>query len=147
MPSPPQACRSRSVAPIGSSRRAGSGQRPGSLLRPAGVLVLGLASLGLWSASAAAVMGGARAVPYDQALGRTRDAAKAVITRAGTESCLRGKLTNALLQMVSSCEAAGQRNSLCELSNRAVVQPTWSLEFMEATARDVLELINDRPPR
>jgi len=137
---------SRQVA-ITARWRSAAGHLPDVLLRCAAGLGLGLLSLGISSAATAAVMGGARAVPYDQALGRTRDAAKAVITRAGTESCLRGKLTNALLQMVSSCEAAGQRNSLCELSNRAVVQPTWSLEFMEATARDVLELINDRPPR
>ncbi|MCP9927255.1 hypothetical protein KBY90_05150 [Cyanobium sp. CH-040] len=117
------------------------------MLRWAAGLGLGLLSLGLSSAATAAVMGGARAVPYDQALGRTREAARAVLARAGTESCLRGKLTNALLQMVASCEAAGQRNSLCELSNRAVVQPTWSKDFMEATARDVLGLINDPPRR
>lgn len=92
-------------------------------------------------------MGGARAVPYDQALVRTRSAATAVIAGSGSESCLRGKLTNALLAMVASCEAAGERNALCELSNRAVVQPTWSFPFTQATARELLELINaqDRP--
>jgi hypothetical protein len=92
--------------------------------------------------AAAAVMGGARALPYDQALGRTRTAALAVLDRRGDESCLRGKLTNALLTMVASCEAAGARNDLCALSNRAVVRSTWSLPFMEATARELLELIS-----
>ncbi len=87
-------------------------------------------------------MGGARALPYDQALGRTRTAAKAVLARSGTESCLRGKLTNALLGMVASCEAAATTNALCELSNRAVVQPTWSFAFMETTSSELLDLIN-----
>jgi hypothetical protein len=95
--------------------------------------------------AAAAVPGGARAIPYDQALGRTRTAATAVLARSGSESCLRGKLTNALLVMVASCEAAGESNALCELANEAVVRPTWSLEFMEATARQVLELLNGEP--
>ncbi|TVS04521.1 MAG: hypothetical protein EA413_08775 [Cyanobium sp. PLM2.Bin73] len=101
-----------------------------------------LAGLGTALPAAAAVMGGARALPYDQALGRTESAAAAVLARRGAESCLRGKLTNALLTMVASCEAAGERNALCDLSNRAVVQPTWSAAFMETTARQVLELIS-----
>jgi hypothetical protein len=104
-----------------------------------------LAVCGVAGPAAAAVMGGARAVPYDQALGRTRSAAKAVLARSGTESCLRGKLTNALLQMVASCEAAGETNTLCDLSNRAVVQPTWSFPFMQTTARELLDLINAQP--
>ncbi|MFO8236666.1 MAG: hypothetical protein R6U00_00125 [Prochlorococcaceae cyanobacterium] len=117
--------------------------RPGParwLSRAAAAAVL--AGFGTGLPAAAAVMGGARALPYDQALGRTRAAAQAVLDRRGTQSCLRGKLTNALLTMVASCEAAGARNPLCELSNRAVVQPTWSVPFMEDTAREVLELIS-----
>jgi hypothetical protein len=93
---------------------------------------------------AAAVPGGARAVDYDEAVGRTRTAAGAVVARSGTESCLRGKLTNALLVMVASCEAAGERNALCELSREAVVRPSWSAEFMEATARQLLDLLNGK---
>jgi hypothetical protein len=123
--------------PQSPTARRGPGRR---LNRAAAALVL--AGLGTALPAAAAVMGGARALPYDQALGRTEAAAVAVLARRGAESCLRGKLTNALLTMVASCEAAGEHNALCDLSNRAVVQPTWSAAFMETTARQVLELIS-----
>ena len=43
------------------------------------------------------VVGGARAIPMDQALQRSLLAAEAVIHRRGKETYLRGKLTNALL--------------------------------------------------
>lgn len=119
--------------------RPGKGQ--GRWLGRAAAAVL-LAGLGAGLPAAAAVMGGARALPYDQALGRTRSAAHAVLERRGTQSCLRGKLTNALLTLVASCDAAGERNALCDYSNRAVVQPTWSGAFMDDTAREVLELIS-----
>ncbi|MCP9888424.1 hypothetical protein KBY96_10865 [Cyanobium sp. ATX 6A2] len=113
----------------------------GSWLRGAAAAMV-LAGFVAGLPAAAAVIGGARALPYDQAIGRTRSAATAVLARKGSQSCLRGKLTNALLVMVASCDAAAERNALCELSNRAVVQPTWSVAFMEATAQELLELIS-----
>jgi hypothetical protein len=134
-----------SPAPVAAARGAASGRRLifGLGLGGAAAAVL-LVAPGAAPALSAVVMGGAPAMDYDQAVGRTRTAATAVLERSGSQSCLRGKLTNALLTMVASCEAAGERNGLCELSNRAVVQPTWSFPFMEATARELLELINAR---
>ena len=93
----------------------------------------------------AAVMGGARATPYPEAVERTRVAAEAVLGRKGTETCLRGKLTNALLGLSASCDAAGQRNSLCSLADEAVVQIGWSLDFMDTTATQLLTLMADAP--
>ena len=46
---------------------------------------------------------GIRQIPYPQAEQVTRTAAEAVIVRSGSESCLRGKLTNALLDITMSC--------------------------------------------
>jgi hypothetical protein len=100
-----------------------------------GTVVVGTA------ASQAAVMGGARVIPFDQAVERSRLAAEAVIHRRGKETCLRGKLTNALLGLSASCEATGQRSSLCALADQAVVQTGWSMAFMDTTAHQVLELI------
>lgn len=90
-----------------------------------------------------AVMGGARALPYAESVQVTRKAAEAVLARSGAESCLRGKLTNALLGLSASCGAAGQRNALCELADQAVVQLHWPLSFMDDTSRRLLELIKD----
>ena len=91
--------------------------------------------------SQAAVMGGPRALPLDQAVERSRLAAEAVIHRRGKETCLRGKLTNALLGLSASCEATGQRSGLCALADQAVVQTGWSMAFMDTTAHRVLDLI------
>ena len=93
------------------------------------------------AASQAAVMGGARVIPFDQAVERSRLAAEAVIHRRGKETCLRGKLTNALLGLSASCEATGQRGGLCALADQAVVQTGWSMAFMDTTALQVLDLI------
>ena len=56
----------------------------------------------------AAVIGGARVVPFEQAVERSRVAAEAVVHRLGKETCLRGKLTNALLGLSASCEAGAR---------------------------------------
>ena len=112
---------------------------------------LALAGLALVLAGAvvgpgrAAVMGGARVVPFDQAVERSRLAAEAVIHRRGKETCLRGKLTNALLGLSASCEAVGQRGGLCALADQAVVETGWSMAFMDATAHRVLDLIAAKP--
>lgn len=112
--------------------------------RTLAVAALGLTSLGAGGSSAqaqaACVAGGAKAGPYDQAVQHTRKAAEAVLSRGGAESCLRGKLTNALLGLSASCEAAGQSNSLCQLADQAVVQLNWTLPFMDSTSQRVLDL-------
>ncbi len=73
-----------------------------------------------------------------QAINRTREAAQAVLDQSGTEHCLRGKLTNALLGLSASC--AGAASPLCELADRVVVTTGWSVTFMETTARQLLAL-------
>lgn len=88
-----------------------------------------------------AVMGAPKALPYAEAVSRTHTAAEAVLASAGAESCLRGKLTNALLGLSSSCEARGERNPLCQLADKAVVVTPMSLAFMRDTATQLLVLI------
>lgn len=89
-----------------------------------------------------AVMGAPKALPYAEAVSRTHTAAEAVLAGAGVESCLRGKLTNALLGLSSSCEAKGERNSLCQLADKAVVVTPMTLAFMRDTATQLLALID-----
>ncbi len=94
-----------------------------------------------------AVMGAPKALPYAEAVSRTHTAAEAVLAGAGAESCLRGKLTNALLGLSSSCEAKGERNSLCKLADKAVVVTPMTLAFMRDTASQLLTLIDGGAPR
>jgi hypothetical protein len=63
-----------------------------------------------------------------------------VLDKSGTEHCLRGKLTNALLGLSASCAGAGGGSPLCELADRVVVTTGWSVLFMETTARQLLAL-------
>lgn len=93
------------------------------------------------SSARAAVMGAAKALPYAEAVDRTHTAAEAVLAGAGAETCLRGKLTNALLGLSSSCEAKGERNALCQLADKAAVVTPMSLAFMRDTATQLLALI------
>jgi hypothetical protein len=90
-------------------------------------------------AGRAGLLGGVPAVSYAEAVARTEAAAAAVLGRHGRPSCLIGKLTNALLLLSSSCEAAGQRTALCALADRAVVSSGWTIDFADATARQLLE--------
>lgn len=89
-----------------------------------------------------AVMGAPKALPYAEAVSRTHTAAEAVLAGAGAETCLRGKLTNALLGLSSSCEAQGERNPLCQLADKAAVVTPMSLAFMRDTATQLLALID-----
>ena len=105
------------------------------------------ASLAAATATAAAPPTCAAVLPYTEAVARTDKAARAVLARAGRESCLRGKLTNALLGLSASCQAVpGRADPACALAERAVVQLSWSLPFMEETARELLGLIGSPAP-
>lgn len=88
----------------------------------------------------------AATLPYPQAVERSGLAARAVLARAGRESCLRGKLTNALLGLSSSCEKEARRDPLCALADRAVVVTPMTLAFMDDTSRELLRLIAPGSP-
>lgn len=85
-------------------------------------------------------LGSAVVLPYPAAVQTSRIAAEAVLQRAGRETCLRGKLNRALLGLSASCEAAGERNALCTLADKAVVVTPMSLAFMDETSQRLLEL-------
>jgi hypothetical protein len=104
------------------------------------------ASLAAATATAAAPPTCAAVLPYTEAVALTDKAARAVLARAGRESCLRGKLTNALLGLSSSCEKEARRDpSLCSLADRAVVVTPMSVAFMDDTSRELLRLIGGPP--
>jgi len=83
---------------------------------------------------------------YPEAVASSEAAARAVLSRAGRESCLRGKLTKALLGLSDSCAASGTRNPLCALADKAVVVTPMSLAFMDDTSQQLLGLIRPGDP-
>lgn len=97
--------------------------------------VLGLLLLAPLPKAAAAPL------PYGQAVSFADRASQAVLSRAGRETCLRGKLTKALLQLSDSCQAQGLRNGLCAFADQALVVTPMSLSFMDDTSRQLLQLI------
>jgi len=78
---------------------------------------------------------------YPNALAFADKSAHAVLSRAGRETCLRGKLTKALLGLSNSCDAAGMKTPLCRLADKAVIVTPMSLAFMDQTSRQLLDLI------
>lgn len=114
------------------------------LRRGAKAVVAGLSLLSLLGGTS--LLAGAPAtaapLPYPEAVTNTDKAARAVLARAGRETCLRGKLTRALLGLSNSCEASGTRNALCSLADKAVVVTPMSLTFMDDTSHQLLELIH-----
>jgi len=110
-----------------------------SALSVVGALASGVASL----ASVAAVgviQPACAAESYPEAVQFSRQAARAVLNQEGRETCLRGKLTKALLRLSDSCDATRQSNPLCTLAGKAAVVTPMSLTFMEETSRQLLEL-------
>jgi hypothetical protein len=85
---------------------------------------------------------GASPPPHAEVVAGSGSAARAVLARAGAESCLRGKLTKALLDLSSSCEREGRRDALCAFADRAAVVTPMTLAFMEDTSRGLLQRID-----
>jgi hypothetical protein len=114
------------------------------LARITGLSVFGALASGVAALASVAAMGVAQpacaADSYPEAVQFSRQAAKAVLNQEGRETCLRGKLTKALLKLSDSCDATGQTNSLCTLAGKAAVVTPMSLTFMEDTSRQLLEL-------
>lgn len=121
---------------------------PAGLTRLTRFTSLGVLASGLTALASVAAVGAPQpacaADPYPEAVAFSRTAAKAVLNQDGRESCLRGKLTKALLKLSDSCDATGQRNALCTLASKAVVETPMSLTFMEDTSRKLLDLSNGK---
>ncbi|MEB3257533.1 MAG: hypothetical protein VKN83_04340 [Cyanobacteriota bacterium] len=104
-----------------------------------GALASGVAALAS-VAAVGATQPACAAESYPEAVQFSRQAARAVLNQDGRETCLRGKLTKALLNLSDSCDATRQSNPLCALAGKAAVVTPMSLTFMEETSRQLLEL-------
>ena len=119
-----------------------------SFVRLAGPLVsLALLSgLVYWTVPVMALQGLGRRLPYSKAEALTRTAAEAVLARSGSEDCLRGKLSNALLDLANSCQSEGRSSSLCSLADDvAAREAEFSLAEMTSTATNLLQIMEHSP--
>jgi hypothetical protein len=100
--------------------------------------LLALLAVGWHRPALAGVMGAASPIPYPVAVERSRQAARAVLERRGTESCLRGKLSGALLVLSASCEAEARQTPLCALAEQVAVTSDWRSATMDASSKAIL---------
>jgi hypothetical protein len=129
------------MLPPASSLRSGlTGLARVTGLSGFGVVASGVLTLASIAAVGAAPLAACAAEPFPEAVAFSRQAAQAVLHQDGRESCLRGKLTKALLKLSDSCDATRQTTPLCTLASKAVVETPMSLTFMEDTSRKLLEL-------
>lgn len=100
--------------------------------------LLALLAVGWHRPALAGVMGAASPIPYPVAVERSRQAARAVLERRGTESCLRGKLSGALLVLSASCEAEVRQTPLYALAEQVAVTSDWRSATMDASSKAIL---------
>ena len=105
------------------------------------LLIVGLA----WVCpSVAASQSWKRALPWPEASEQAVTAANAVINQSGSEECLRGKLSNAIVRLSNSCDVSGHSSSACELASELAGQESeLSMGEMLATSETLLDLLGD----
>jgi hypothetical protein len=79
-------------------------------------------------------------LPYPEAVQKGRLAAESVLGRTGSEMCLRGKLTNAMVALSSSCDDGARKNSLCSLADQVVLESNLTLPIMDEASQQFLKL-------
>ena len=85
-----------------------------------------------------------RALPLPEASQQAVTAANAVINQSGSEECLRGKLSNAIVQLSNSCDAANRSSPSCELaSNIAGQESELNIGEMISTSETLLQMLAD----
>jgi hypothetical protein len=68
-----------------------------------------------------------------------------VITQSGSEECLRGKLSNAIVRLSNSCDVSGHSSTACELASEIAGQESeLSMGEMLATSETLLDLLGDQ---
>ena len=85
-----------------------------------------------------------RALPLPEASQQAVTAANAVINQSGSEECLRGKLSNAIVRLSNSCDVSGHSSTACELASKIAGQESeLSMGEMLATSEALLDLLDD----
>ena len=85
-----------------------------------------------------------RALPLPEASQEAVTAANAVLNQSGSEECLRGKLSNAIVRLSNSCDVSGHSSTACELASKLAGQDSeLSMGEMLATSETLLDLLSD----
>ena len=83
-----------------------------------------------------------RAIPFEQASSDAATASHAVLKQAGSEECLRGKLSNAIVQLSNSCDVSGLATSVCVMaSSIAGEENELSMGEMMTTSTQLLLML------
>ena len=83
-----------------------------------------------------------RAIPFKQASSDRSIAANAVLKQSGTDECLRGKLSNAIVQLSNSCDVAALETSVCLMaSSIAGEEKELNMEEMLTTSTQLLLML------
>ena len=84
------------------------------------------------------------ALPLSEASQEAVTAANAVINQSGSEECLRGQLSNAILRLSNSCDVSGHSSTACELASEIAGQESeLSMGDMIATSETLLNLLGE----
>ena len=107
-------------------------------------LLLMLLGVGLHLVPAHASQAWKRAQPFPEASAAAKQAAVAVINETGSEECLRGKLSNAIVQLSNSCDVSGLSSSVCDLASDFVCREReLDMAEMLTTSETLLQLLSD----
>ena len=107
-------------------------------------LLLWIVAMACTTSSVGASQSWKRSLPLQEASQQAVTAANAVIDQSGSEECLRGKFSNAILRLSNSCDVSGHSSTACELASEIAGQESeLSMSDMIATSETMLDLLGD----
>ena len=107
-------------------------------------LLLWIVAMACTTSSVGASQSWKRSLPMPEASQDAVNAANAVINQSGSEECLRGKYSNAILRLSNSCDVSGHSSTACELASEIAGQESeLSMGEMLVTSETLLDLLGD----
>ena len=103
-----------------------------------------LSSLG-WLALLTAPVMAMTETTWAEAVQQGREASEAVLGRTGTETCLQGKMINALIEVSNRCDEGDGNPELCELAEANVLSGVQPLSVLDQVSKDFLKLTSAQP--
>ena len=107
-------------------------------------LLLWIVAMACTTSSVGASQSWKRSLPLPEASQQAVTAANAVIDQSGSEECLRGKFSNAILRLSNSCDVSGHSSTACELASELAGQDSeLSMGEMLTTSEILLDLLSE----
>ncbi|WP_392345049.1 hypothetical protein [Parasynechococcus sp.] len=105
------------------------------------MLIVGMACT---SSSVVASQSWKRALPLPESSQEAVIVTNAVINQSGSEECLRGKFSNAILRLANSCYVSGHSSTACKLASEIPGQDReLSMGETIATSEILIDLLGD----